>query len=174
MTIPLDASGFADEDDAHVSNRPKPGNYHVEVVEVDDTFEKVDKVVVEFKVLAGTVPGQEGLQCREYFAVTEKALPRLMMFALAVGVLKPGEKKDVDFTEAVGGQFIVALSENTGKDGKSYINVTYDGMWSLLNPAVADVPRGEGPTMGVDPGVPEGNRSVTTEVPVAADEFGDL
>lgn len=185
MSIRLDAGDFANEDDAHVGDRPLPGQYHVRVTKVEEKVfgteegESRNTIVVDFEVLAGTVPGQEGKVTTEYFALTEKAMPRLMMFALATGLIQPGEHKEVEPTDATGRELIVKLDENK-RDGKKYINVTYDGMWSLSNPAVADVPRGEVTDpeekltmaqLGGDEPVPSQSSPVAAS---GADEFGDL
>lgn len=162
MGVDLDASDCETEDDAHESNRPKPGSYHVEVLAVDDTFEKFDKIIVDFKVLNGTVPGQKGKVQTEFFATTEKALPRLKMFAMAVGLLQPGERKEVEFADALGALLVITVDEKVGQDGKSYVNTVWDGFWSLDNPAVVDVPRGEVEVMEL---VADASDSVAAETP---------
>lgn len=148
--IPLDASGFENEDDAHAGDRPLPGQYHVRVIAVDDSMEKYDKIIVEFAVLAGTVPGQEDKKQTEYFATSDKATPRLMLLALATGLIKVGEQKAIYFSsetgtpqwmDILGRELVIALDKKEGQDGKEYVNITWDGLWSLSNPSVADVPR---------------------------------
>ena len=143
MGIDTDATGLASEDDAHRGNAPKPGMYHVLIAEVNDTFDKFDKVIVEFIILAGTVPGQEGLKLTEFFATTEKAMPRLVTLAIATGLLQPGERREVEFTDAIDREIIIKVDERKGQDGKVYTNITWDGMWSLNHPTVAEVPRAD-------------------------------
>ncbi|KKN80822.1 hypothetical protein LCGC14_0326280 [marine sediment metagenome] len=160
MPIKLDASGFESEDDAHGTPRPKPGQYHVKVLRADDTFVKIEKVIVEFKVLNGTVPGQQGTQFTEFFGVaskdedickrpekTKKMLERLRVFAIACRLLKIGEKKDVDFADAEGAELIVVAEEQIDK-GKKYTKIPWDSMWTLDHPDVANVPRGTGEVAG--------------------------
>lgn len=145
MALDLDAGGVQNESEFGGSQRPLPGRYHVAVKRADDSMEKSDKVVVEFEVLAGTTPGQERRTHTEWYAVTDKALPRLTRLALACGLLRPGERKGVDFAEAEGRQLVIEIEENdyTDKDGneKKGVRVTWMGMWSLSNPDVADVPK---------------------------------
>lgn len=136
------------EDDYQGFKRPLPGRYHVLVKEAqeksaEDLKADQDKVVIEFEVLAGTVPGQEGLTTTEFFTISEKALPRLKRFALCVGLIKPGEpERDVQFEECVGRDLVIELIEKkSNKDGKTYINIDYMGMWSTGNKEVQDVPK---------------------------------
>lgn len=152
--VELGAENVQSEDDIQGNARPLPGRYHAVVKEcVEKSAEELkqdhDKVVVEFEVLAGTVPGQEGRVLSEFFTISDKALPRLQRFALCVGLLKPGEKmRSVQVEEAVGQELIIECDENKGRDGKTYINLTYMGMWSLGNKEVADVPKLKGGSQG--------------------------
>lgn len=123
---------------------PLPGRYHVVIDDVDESFEKHDSVLVDFRVLAGNKQDQEGKNFREYFSTKTKALDRLSRFAICVGLLKPGQEADVSFVDAIGKQLIVEVEENEyEKDGekKKNIRISYAGMWSLGNPKVANVPR---------------------------------
>jgi hypothetical protein len=157
----MGAKDVKSEDDISGFQRPLPGRNHVIVKHVDETFEKFDKVIVDFEVLAGTVPNQEGRELPEFFACTEKAIPRLQRLALCVGLLRPGEPdRDVEFTEAVGRDLVIEVEENNYKDktGKEVngVRVGYLGMWSTGNEAVADVPKGK--LEGSDDG---GNQAAT-------------
>ena len=144
--VMLGATNVQSEDDIQGNARPLPGRYHAIVKEVDESMEKVDKIIVEFEVLAGTTPGQEGRVVTEYFAVTEKAIPRLQRLAVTLGLLKPGEDdRNVLFSDAIGRDLVVEVEPNeyTNKDGKEVktVRVTYLGFWSTGNKAVADVPK---------------------------------
>lgn len=55
----LGAKNVQSEDDIQGNARPLPGRYHVIVKEVDESLEKIEKIIVEFEVLAGTTPGQD-------------------------------------------------------------------------------------------------------------------
>ena len=144
--VMLGATNVQSEDDIQGNARPLPGRYHAIVKEVDESMEKVDKIIVEFEVLAGTTPGQEGRVVTEYFAVTEKAIPRLQRLAMTLGLLKPGEDdRNVLFSDAIGRDLVVEVEPNeyTNKEGKEVktVRVTYLGFWSTGNKAVADVPK---------------------------------
>jgi hypothetical protein len=145
----MGAKDVKSEDDISGFQRPLPGRYHAVVKHVDETFEKFDKVIVDFEVLAGTVPDQQGRELSEFFSCTEKAIPRLQRLALCLGLLTPGEPdKDVEFTEAVGRDLVIEVEENNYTDKKTGkevngVRVGYLGMWSTGNEAVADVPKGK-------------------------------
>jgi hypothetical protein len=144
--VRIGAQQVKSEDDISGFQRPLPGRYHVVVKHVDETFEKFDKVVVDFEVLAGTVPDQQGRELPEFFACTEKAIPRLQRLALCVGLFQPGEPdRDVEFADAVGRDLVIEVEENnykykTGKEVNT-VRVGFLGMWSTGNEAVADVPK---------------------------------
>lgn len=144
MAVKLGAKNVQSEDDLG-GNRPLPGRYHVMVQHADDSMEKMDKVIVEFQVLAGTTPGQEGKTATEMFALTDKAIQRLQRLAMCTGLLKPGdEDHEIDFAAAEGRQLVIELAERSyEKDGqkKTIVALTFNGMWSLNNQAVADVPK---------------------------------
>jgi len=124
-----------------------PGRYHVQVQSADDTFTKNDKSMpVVFELLNGTVPGQEGKTHTEYFSASEKAMKRINLLALACGLVRPGETRDISFaTEAPGRQLVIELEEHeyTKKDGTKGkgVRVTFAGMWSVGHKDVTDVPK---------------------------------
>jgi hypothetical protein len=144
------------EDDLD-NNRALPGQYHVAVQSVDESFEKGDKVIVEFQVLAGTTPGQTRKTITEYYSVSEKALPRLQRLALATGLLQPNEpEREVQLSDAEGRQLVIEVEEHSyekKEDGKTVdtVRISWMGMWSIGNPAVADVPK-DGDALKLLPG----------------------
>ena len=144
--VQLGAEGVQNETDiAGGSDRPEPGRYVVAIHEVKECEpgQHSDKIIIEFRVLGGTVPGQNGRTFSEFFFLSEKALPRLQRLALAIGLLKPGEPpRDITFVHSVDSQLIVEVEHDTyTKDGveKKSCGLSYMGMWSLNNPEVADV-----------------------------------
>jgi len=144
--VRMGAKDVKSEDDISGFQRPLPGRYHVVVKHVDETFEKFDKVLIDFEILSGTVPDQQGRELTEFFACTEKAIPRLQRLALCLGLLQPGEPdRDVEFADAVGRDLVIEVEEHNYKDksGKEVngVRVGYLGMWSTGNEAVADVPK---------------------------------
>lgn len=148
--VTMGAEGVQSENDIEGQQRPLPGQYHVVVKDATeksaDERRNHDQVILDFEVLMGTTPGQEGRTITEYFAVTEKAVCRLQKLALCLGLLKPGEEeRDVDFAAAAGRQLVIAIEENKykTKDGqeKEGVRVGFLGFWSLDNKEVADVPK---------------------------------
>lgn len=150
--VVLGAGGAQSEDDISGFNNPLPGRYHVVVNSVDESFNEVDKIVMEFAVLKGTVPGQETKTIREYFSVqgandkkTAGCLIRLQRLALVLGLLLPKEKeKEISFEDGLGRQLVVDVVENryTDRSGNEKVGVRVDylGFWSVWNPTVQDVP----------------------------------
>ena len=159
--VRIGAQQVKSEDDISGYQKPLPGRYHVVVKHVDESFEKFDKIVVDFEVLAGTMPGMEGRELSEFFACTDKAISRLQRLALCLGLLTPGEAdKDVEFGDGVGRDLVIEVEENnyTKADGTKVnsVRVGYLGMWSTANEAVKDVPKGKLPEGG------GGNQGATT------------
>ena len=145
--VVLGAQDVQSENDIKGADRIAPGQYHVVIDAVDDSFSEVDNaILITVRALAGTVAGQENMRVVERFYVTEKSLLRLRRFALVTKVLLPGEPdKDIDFQATVGAQLIVKIIEDKYKDSdgneKSKMTIDYLGMWSLENPETQNVPR---------------------------------
>lgn len=144
--MPRMNAGHVTSEDDLTGNYPKPGRY---LVVVSGAEEKPDQVSLTVEVLGGTVPGQAGKGLTETFNINEKQMPRLMKCAMALGLLKPGEDKDVDFRHAIGRPMVVQVELREGREkgadgkyksnGKMYHNFTYDGMWRIDHPDVGDV-----------------------------------
>lgn len=172
--VTLGAEKEKSEDDVG-GNRPEPGRYHSVITGADESFEKVDKIVVDFRVLAGNKDGQVDRTITEYYAVSDKAMPRLKRLALCIGLLMPGEpEKEVDFEQAVGRQLVIEVEENEyEKDGekKKSRRVSWMGMWSLGNKEVADIPKDAEALKviaGIQPGVPAVTAAPPAATPTAA------
>jgi hypothetical protein len=156
MPIPLDASGFETEDDAHQGGRVnRPGSYHVRITRVDDTCETYQAVVVTFHVLNGTVSDQCGKDQVVFFNTDESKKSQREMKALfvAAGILKLGEKFNVyfdhepassdckRFKDLLDCELIIVVQEWTNKEGELKLKV-WDEMYSLDYEGVKTVPRG--------------------------------
>jgi hypothetical protein len=147
----LDAENVESADDLG-SSRPEPGGrYHVAVKNAEERGPKPDKeygqVVVEFEVLNGTIPHQEGKTHTEWFSLSPKAAHKVIRFAVSVGLMKFKEKKNVNFPSGIGSHCIVEIEgrEYTDRDGnvRQGGQITWEGIWSVDDPKVADVPRDE-------------------------------
>jgi hypothetical protein len=136
----LDASAGKSIDDFG-SAAVAPGLYHVMVKNVDESMTKYpSKIVAEFEVLSGTTSGQEHKTHTEWFSVaTDGAMRRVLRLALALGLLRPGEEKDVSFGDAIGKQIIIEI-EQQEYEGKKYLRIAFMGMWPIDHPDVRHVP----------------------------------
>jgi hypothetical protein len=154
----LDASNLQNENDVKGQQRPDPGMYHFVVNHMDASFDKHDAVIADLEVLAGkpdetalAMPDQRGRGLRHMMFLDEDGnyVDKHLRFALATGILKPGEKKDVDWSDANGRQLVGGVEKRTGKNRKGeeqeYANVSSYGLdlWSVGNPEVAHVPKDE-------------------------------
>ncbi len=145
--VQCNAGTAQSSDDFRGGGRPAPGQYHViinvgkEVVSEKDT----PGTEIEFQVLAGTVPGQEGTVVVETFWQTERAISRLLAFAMSCGVLRPGENKDVSGPDYNGLQLVIEVQPRkyTDSEGneKETVEVSYNGFWEVGHPEVKDVPK---------------------------------
>jgi len=97
----------------------EPGSYHFQL---DHVIEENDQSSFEahLTILAGTPKGQEGKSHREFFNLSPKAIPRLIQFAVALGLTTAeeiealraqGEDVEIDWDRAVreGRQFCGVL-----------------------------------------------------------------
>lgn len=135
----LDASEYKSVDELTGNAPPLAGRYHA-IIKTVDEVKYPDKIAVSFEVLKGTTPGQEGRGFVEFFSLSDKARPRLLLFCVASGLMKVGQRADVSITAAEGRQMIIEV-ELKPYEGKTYARLTYRGMWSLDNPEATDVPR---------------------------------
>lgn len=78
-------------------------------------------------------------------AATEYCQMNCTRLALCAGIIRPGERKEPDWSEAIGREMIIEVkaSEYTGTDGskRQGSEVEFLSFWMLNNPAVASVPR---------------------------------
>lgn len=145
MTMHMNSTGVTNENDIHGFRSPQPGRYLAVVKNVDESYSKGDWIGVEFEILAGTVPGQEGMKHTENMFLRDGgASDQHVRFAIVTGLLQAGTEAEVNLQNAVGRQLIIGLEKRKSKNNdKEYTNIGDYGMamWSLTNPEVADVPR---------------------------------
>lgn len=148
--ITVVADDVRGEEDLKGWENPLPGRYHVKVDEVDDTFRDADSLVVVFTILAGTTPGQEGKQFKEFIGVQGKAAKRSLRFARAVDLIQSsdlGKPARIDFKKTEGRQLVVDVEPHsyTNRKGKSVdtVRVEFMGFHSVFSPAVESVPKDE-------------------------------
>lgn len=143
--MPLDASGVKSESDIQGRQRPEEGIYHAIVEHIDASQEKHDAVIADVKVLAGNVDNQAGRSLRHMMFLNKEDggyTEQHLRFALATGVIKPGQKKEPDWSEAIGQQIVIGVEKRDGKDGKTYTQVSNFGLdiWSVDNPDKPEIP----------------------------------
>ncbi len=159
LSMDFDTVAIKSEADISVGNMVADGRYHavVEKVEKDNGNNPCYKIA--FKVIDGTVRGQVNKSITERLFLTEKAKPRLMLFASRLGLFgqqdygKPHVSKN--WGSVVGSHVVIEVKTRTypktdGTEGKS-TNLSFDGIWKLDDPKVADVPKGHVPAAGSAP-----------------------
>lgn len=141
MGFRVNVSGVKSIDELTGINEPKDGRYHVVVQSVDDSLQKhTEAIVMEFQVLKGTMPGQEGKVHKEFFSTKDAAADRLSRAAIALGLIKPGDPEmEIQFSQAIGRQVIIEVKESEYQ-GKKYMRMTFMGIWPIGHKEVNDVP----------------------------------
>lgn len=162
--VALNTQGKKSVDD--FGNRPLPGRYHVAVKAVDEAkADYPDTAIAEFEILSGTVPGQVKKTISLFLGKKEDwQLERIARFAMSVGLIGPNEVKEVNLQDAVGRQLVIEVEDYTNKkEGKTYRQVSRDGVWPIGHEATKDVPldqqmlafaRGTKPTAAAAPATP--------------------
>jgi len=175
----LDATGVKNESDVRGRQLPEPGTYHGIVQHVDDSQDQHDAIIVELEVLAGDTDGQRGRTLRHMMFLNDEGqyTDRHLRFALAVGLIRPGEAKEPDWKEAEGRQLVFAVEKRAGKkkDGTAaeFTNVANYGLdlWGVNNPEVADVPKDQKALAIMQGGAPAGAAGAQAgAAPAAADD----
>ena len=185
MPIPLelDATAFANEDDAQGGEFLAAGTYHVVVDAVEDKFDTHEQINITLLVKAGTTPGQEEKKKVIFFDFREdpeskfgdpewkskKSKLQLTQLWMSLGLLKGGASVNCDPTSAVGRECFALFSESKKNDktGKPFVN--YERSFSLDNPEVATVPRGN-----KEEGMPAAGAAEPVAASAASDDFDDL
>ena len=140
--------------------RPLGSFYHVAIHHWDETMQKKDEIVIDYQILAGTTPGQEGKIQREYVSMkkfngddnTENFGNTIRRILFSAGVIGPNDAVDRDVTEEVKGrQLVIEIEEReydekkdgvaTGKKKKaSGVGNFGNAVFPIGDPAVAHVP----------------------------------
>ncbi len=132
------------------ADRPGPGSYHFEVLEVEPEDPKTGALWADCEVLAGTTAGQEGKVHREYISNTPASVGRIMQFAVAIGLttvdelkrLKAaGQSPEIDWDAAVGRQFCGRLEAEEYPRGSGKVrNKLNFNIWSVDSPKAKGIP----------------------------------
>jgi hypothetical protein len=201
----LNAQTAKSEDDFSGKSRPSAGRYHAAVNHAEEKGSKkkgtpgleLEFVIIHEGVLPdGKTPTVAQAQKTiplflSYIggddAKTQTCLDRVTRLALSLGVLAPGEQKEVNWDEAVGRELVIEVEqadypdEKTGQM-KQGSQVSFMGFWSLGNKAVSNVPKdatspgmqalaksgGNGNGNGANAGAAAGAQSAPPPPPAAA------
>ncbi len=146
--VALDA-GFDPSESIYVNS---PGRYHLAVVDVDEDGLRLGgannkgEMVVDFEVLAGSAPGQEGLRHRTYFTKTVKAAGRLHRIAIAAGLItedqinklkEAGKSPLYEFERDLKGKQIFGEIAETEFENKKKLKIEW-GMFHLASKGCVD------------------------------------
>ena len=132
-------------------NSPAAGRYHVVVAKIDEDGGEKGEMVVDFEVVAGTTPNQEGLKHREYFQKTIKAMSRIHTLAMALGMITPDELKrcqaegrspSYDFEAQKGKHLCIGLVDDE-YNGKVRQKANYE-LFHIASQKVANWPKNLG------------------------------
>lgn len=145
--VQLHGDDFGDPSELEGFTQNKPGRYHATIAGFDDSLTvEADKVIVNFTLLAGTTPGEENKNYREYFGIaTDKARKRLWRLAKVCGIIGDDHiaaKQNIELTAQhfMGRQLVIELVEDEYQ-GKKRAKMDYFGMYALVDPATSAVPR---------------------------------
>ena len=155
-------------------NGPAAGRYHVVVAKVDEDGGEWGEMVVDFEVLAGTTPNQEGLKHREYFQKTIKAMSRIHTLAIALGMITPDELKrcqaegrspSYDFEAQKGKHLCIGITDDE-YNGKVRQKVNFD-LFRIDSAKVANWPKNVGMLKHAGITLPD-PKSAATPAPTAS------
>ena len=148
MAFDADCTNVNSVDDLQ-KNHPAAGKYHVLIKNVDTDRKGVkDKIIIKYEVITGTMPGQEGKEKEEWYSTdTDMGRRQLTHIAMILGLIRPGEKKLIDFEKAIGEMVIIEFVLTEGKPGtknagKKFLNVGKFGfgIWPIGHEDVKDIP----------------------------------
>jgi len=142
-------SDFDPSDSVYLSS---PGRYHLAIVDCDEDGMRLGgknnkgEMVVEFEVLAGSVPNQEGLRHRSYFTKSAAAAWKILRLALAAGLITADEVEKckaesrfplIEFERDLKGkQMFAELVENTNPNNGKVSARIEGGMFNLTSKQV--------------------------------------
>ena len=161
--VMLNCENVHSEDDLGGNARPAPGRYHMAVMAAEETASKkkaTPGLAIEFAVICDGIgpdgktatSGQTGRTIPLFLSYiggddskTQTCLNRVARLAICCGVLKPGEAKEPDWSDAIGRELVVEVEaqkyEDQGGQEKVGSQVSFSGFWSMGNKAVVNVPK---------------------------------
>lgn len=187
--VEVDFDGINNEEDIQGFSPVKEGQYHLVVIEADDSLSKFDAIVFKFEVLAGTVPGQEGKTFNTLFNMPsgshkdggrfcKQMLARLIdTLGIAAFDAIKGKRSQVDFGLSVGRQLIANVVVEPDSKGKKWSKIDSMNFWKVTDPATAECPKDANALalLGVAIAAPSGQPAPATAPAVpAVDPFAGV
>lgn len=183
-TYELDMTEYTQEDVDSVGAGQfvdRPGWYHAicEKVEHKDDGQKSPSYAFTFRVLAGKPDGQKGATITDHLYLTPKTRDRQVLFAKRLGLIgnqHAGKAVSIDWDNAIGRQVAIQVVEeeierNGQKSGEKRCKLAFNGIHTLDDPKVKDVPRDAAAVAAT------GQRPAASQpaaVGAGADKFADL
>jgi hypothetical protein len=147
VEIELDLSTIS-VGDLEGEGNPPPGKYHAKIEDMQRVSDQTSYLKVRFALLAGTDPNGAGCLFSERFYLSDKAKKRLAILAHRLKLIGEddfGDRRTVDWNEAIGKQLIVQVVEEeyeAKSGGKAKrAKLAFAGFWDLADERVKDVPR---------------------------------
>jgi hypothetical protein len=147
VEIELDLSTIS-VSDLEGEGSPPPGKYHAKIEDVQRVSDQTSYLKVRFALLAGTDPNGVGCLFSERFYLSDKAKKRLAILAHRLKLISEddfGDRRTVDWDEAIGRQLIVQVVEEeyeAKSGGKAKrAKLAFAGFWDVADDRVKDVPR---------------------------------
>jgi hypothetical protein len=144
------STGFEDGWSPDKYNNPAPGRYHLVVTKaLEDGEGRITDMIIDSEVLAGTTPGQEGTQFRDFFSKKMAAMGRIHQMATCCDLISKEELRkrledknppEYDFAnKSVGRHFMAELLEEE-YNGKSNLKSGFR-LFHVSDPKVASWPK---------------------------------
>lgn len=161
----LNAESVHSEDDLSGNARPIPARYHGVINHAEEKGSKkkgTPGLDLEFQTICdGLLPdgktktsGQANRTIPLFLSFiggneekTQYCINRVMRLAICCGVLRPGESKEPDWSEAVGRELVIEVvpgeeyEDDKGAMRPGRPEISFMGFWSLGNKEVANVPK---------------------------------
>jgi hypothetical protein len=174
LSVNMNLAGVT-PDDLEQGGTPPPGRFHARISDVKHISDETSYLKFRLAILAGTNPAGAGTVLFERFFLTERAIKRLAILAMRLGLMSRdacGKSIDVNWSLAIGKELIVEVIEEeyTNKKGEKAksAKLSYGGFWSLDHEDVKNVPRAA-PSASAPPIKNSGVAKAT-----AGDDWGEI
>jgi hypothetical protein len=136
--------------DLEGDGNPPPGKYHVKIESVKRVSAEASYLNLRLAILAGTNKDGVGCVFSERLYLSDRAIKRVAILGHRLGLIAGddlGDRKTVDWTNAVGKQMVVEVIEEEfeKKDGTKAkrAKLSFAGFWAVDDTRVGGVPKDE-------------------------------